>query len=176
MRAKDVVRLMQYYRHDLMNHLQIIYGYASMGNVKKVEEKTADVIQNYHLERKLMQLQATEFCLWVMENAYMYVDIKLDYDIHTEGKQIESIDQELTEQCKQIVTFVRKIKKTDEFVTINLEIKQEELHSMEILFTVNGLNNQQQLQRMLHTMEAHFPLTVSGESDAVVCSFFVPCN
>ncbi len=176
MNAEEAVRFMQHYRHDLMNHLQIIHGYASMGNVKKIEEKIVDIIHCYNMERKLMHLQANEFCLWVMKHAYMYVDVKLEYDIHTEGKRIESIDQILTEQCEQFFAVIKRLKLKDEFITVHLVVKQEQKDRIAMHFSVSEFFNHAQLKEQLHQLETHFPLTVMDNSDTVECSFSVPCN
>ncbi|MDY0408573.1 Spo0B domain-containing protein [Paracerasibacillus soli] len=56
MDSNDVLRLVQGFRHDLMNQLQIMQGYATMGQSEKVQQKIDNLVQMYIEERKLFQL------------------------------------------------------------------------------------------------------------------------
>lgn len=176
MKAEDVVQLIQHYRHDLLNHLQIIHGYASMGNIKKVEEKITKIISSYDEERKLMYLQAVEFFIWVLEFPYMYEDLRLEYDIHTEKSSISRSDIHITNQCKQLMRLIQKIKHEDDLVNIQLKVSNEIHHMLKFYLAVYGLENKQQLK--IHLERTSFPFSISliNETDSIACSFLVPCD
>lgn len=94
---------MQNYRHDLLNELQIIQGYASMGKQEKVDEKINQLIDVFHQERRLLSLQASRFALWIMQFNHTYGNIRITYDIHVENIELGKIDRTLVLLCEQVI-------------------------------------------------------------------------
>lgn len=99
MNEKDVVELLRLYRHDMMNDLQIVQGYASMGKMDKVESKLTEWTARLQEERKLMSLQAPAFALWVIQFHSHYDNIRLTYQIDMETIDLHIIDHTLEQAC-----------------------------------------------------------------------------
>lgn len=51
MDEKETVRIIQKYRHDLMNRLQIVSGYLTMGKADKAKMNLDNVLEYYEEER-----------------------------------------------------------------------------------------------------------------------------
>ncbi|WP_170138766.1 Spo0B domain-containing protein [Oceanobacillus chungangensis] len=85
MEEKEVVEVLQFYRHDVMNDLQIISGYISMGKLEKVEKKFGELFSFYEEERKLMSIKAPKFILWLIRFNNLYNNFRLTYNIQVEN-------------------------------------------------------------------------------------------
>lgn len=104
-----MIQLLRHQRHELMNDIQIIHGYVSMGKMEKVEEKLNAVIDNFHQERRLMNLNVPNFTLWLMQFNAMHSNIRLGYCIHIENINLANVDTLLLNQCKQIVDCIETV-------------------------------------------------------------------
>ncbi|GAA0448456.1 MAG: Spo0B domain-containing protein [Bacillota bacterium] len=177
MKDRDVMELLQHYRHDLMNHLQVIHGYASMGKIEKVKKKTNDTISLYQQERKLMHLQGNEFFLWIIQFQHMYEDVRLVYHIHTENKDIHESDKQLTSQCKKIVKLIQSMNEGLELITIELHIQAIQNDKLEIRFMISDLEEKRELLiEEIRRMEAKYAMTTLYKDEWLQCSFSVPCH
>ncbi|WP_158234673.1 Spo0B domain-containing protein [Lentibacillus sediminis] len=107
MKETEVLKLLTYYRHDLMNQLQVVQGYAMMGKMEKTQAKLHDVISHYQEERQLMALKAPAFILWLLQFNHNSQNLRLDYHIRTE-KNLQAQDQELLEKCQLVTRYFHK--------------------------------------------------------------------
>lgn len=57
----DVLQLLRVYRHDLLNQLQLVDGYAGMGQHDVSREKLQVLINQLKNERILQTIQAPQF-------------------------------------------------------------------------------------------------------------------
>src|SRR5699024_2465964 len=109
MEEKDVVGLLQNQRHDMLNHLQIIQGYLSMGNTEKVKDK-------------------------------METKARLTEKVHIKKKDLQTVDQQLTEQCKQMINSLMQEQSNSELYEGNLELNEstDDPEIINIKFSING--------------------------------------
>src|SRR5699024_6334574 len=140
MEEKDVVGLLQNQRHDMLNHLQIIQGYLSMGNTEKVKDKIETWLDYFNEERKLFNLNAPLFALWIMQFKHMYTNARLTYKVHIKKKNLQTVDQQLTEQCKQMINSLMQEQSNSELYEGNLELNEstDEPEIINIKFLING--------------------------------------
>lgn len=96
--GEQVVQILQHYRHELMNHLQIVQGYVGMRNIEKAEKKLSEIVEYYNEERKLMNLNAPDFMLWIIQFNMRYNNFRLTYTIHPEYKNLHASDSLLVSQ------------------------------------------------------------------------------
>ncbi|WP_017472711.1 Spo0B domain-containing protein [Amphibacillus jilinensis] len=70
MDEKEIVNLLRHYRHDWSNDLQVIMGYAQMGKLDKVQQKSAEVAERLMREQQFqnMDLPATILKLMRLNN------------------------------------------------------------------------------------------------------------
>ncbi|MDD2400643.1 MAG: Spo0B domain-containing protein [Clostridia bacterium] len=97
-------------RHDFTNHIQIIYGYLQMGNVKKAEEHSVKAVEGFQRVSAMERIRLPylhSFLIWYIsslgfEQNSFEVHIDENWDIWEEE------DEELTKVLMQLLYFVRK--------------------------------------------------------------------
>ncbi|WP_158701705.1 Spo0B domain-containing protein [Lentibacillus sp. Marseille-P4043] len=109
MDEKAMVDLLRLYRHDLMNDLQIVQGYASMGKIDRVQTKVTECMDRFHEERKLMSLSAAKFALWLIQFNSIHANIRLSYYINVENKTLSGIDNTLLNQCQLAIKSLEQL-------------------------------------------------------------------
>ncbi|SFD57927.1 stage 0 sporulation protein B (sporulation initiation phosphotransferase) [Lentibacillus persicus] len=130
MEEEKVIELIRHYRHNLMNHLQIIHGYASMGKTDKVQQKINNYIAYLEEERKLVNLNAPAFALYFLQFDSLHSNFRLTYHIETEHKDLQPIDKLLVKRCKQLMENVVRL--TDKLEIYELTVRLYDLASKEI--------------------------------------------
>jgi stage 0 sporulation protein B (sporulation initiation phosphotransferase) len=170
MKDADVIQLIQHYRHDLMNHLQVVQGYISMNKAEKAGEKLKETMDYYNEERKLMHVMPPDFILWVMQVNIIFDHIRLEYQILTE-KKLHHADHHLSARCQKIIAAVNKTYGTDKLYEIIMQIKDTEISSCtEVNFLIRGENNREALlSSNLNDKKVLIGKTPSG----MECSFLI---
>ncbi|HLR52848.1 MAG TPA: Spo0B domain-containing protein [Candidatus Avamphibacillus sp.] len=137
MKNDEVVQLLQHYRHDLMNRLQVIKGYASMKKTDHVNEKLNELIDDFNEERKLMSLNTPNFLLWLLQFNSFYENIRMTYKIHIENRCLIHLDNQLMKKSKTVVKTIESFGEHTELYTIHLELKKVsgEIH---LYYIING--------------------------------------
>ncbi|WP_028783341.1 Spo0B domain-containing protein [Thalassobacillus devorans] len=103
MQADEVMDMMRHARHDWMNEMQLIQGYASMGKMDRVKEKLADVLANADEERRLMNLNAPYLSLWLMSFNWYHPYYRLTYQVKGDRHDLRQKDITLYAQCKEVI-------------------------------------------------------------------------
>ena len=122
MEAEDVMNLIQHYRHDLMNQLQVVQGYVKLGNLEKVDASMTELLDYFYQERKLLGLNAPNVLLWFMQFRLKYENFILTYDIDIENKNLCKSDLFIEQKLQQIMR------------DANENCSNEALHRVEIEF------------------------------------------
>ncbi|WP_404453673.1 Spo0B domain-containing protein [Oceanobacillus kapialis] len=178
MNEKDVILLLQHYRHDLMNHLQIIHGYLSMNKPDRVESKVKESLDYYNEERKLMHLQGTLLTLWVIQFNVYYEDFRLTYQIHTENKKISESDEQLVRQCNRIVSLVSQLHKGMELFEVNFQLTEtEKANFLRVKLSIEGnFNDKEVVIRELNSLKLEYKMSTENTKDGIMCTFVIPCE
>lgn len=137
--SKDVVNILQHYRHDLMNRLQIVQGYASMGKTEKAEMKLDEMIAHYHEERKLMALKMPHFLLWAIQFDHTYSNFRINYEVTGDNRDLSLLDEKLLEKCNLLIERCIQMLDEDELfeVLLELHVKDDRL-TVKISFCGNA--------------------------------------
>ncbi|MUK86983.1 hypothetical protein GMD78_01020 [Ornithinibacillus sp. L9] len=139
METIDVIELLRRQRHDLMNHMQILQGYLSMGKTEKVGEKLQALIEEFHAERKLMNLNAPEFTIWVIQFNSVYSNIRLSYEIHTECNDLTLIDEQLKNTSEVISEAILRSGDDTELYEMKVELTTDNNNGfIDIKYTIWG--------------------------------------
>lgn len=104
-----MVKILQRTQHDLMNNLQIIQGYLSMDKIDVGKTKLAECIGYYQEERKLMNINASHFILWVIEFNHCHENIQLSYQISDENLNLWKFDNQLIEDSEYVVKMIERL-------------------------------------------------------------------
>lgn len=129
--------MLQNKRHDLMNHLQIVQGYLSMGKVDVVADKMNHIIAEYEQERLLMNTQATQFILWTLQFNSKHENIRLTYKIHTRNINLKSLDTKLIYAGNIVTNMIREQGEASDLYEVAMElcVQQDDAH---IIFIIHG--------------------------------------
>lgn len=166
MEEEEVVTVLQHYRHDLMNELQVVQGYLTMGKADKVKTKMNELFASFNEERKLMSLNIPKFTLWVIRFNSIYKNFRLTYEIHTEYKSFQHVDRTLLERCKQILEEI----KNDPFQLVDVHLCiQEQGTNMMIKIYING-----NVDKMMDVKtKLDFNMELIETDHGVLCKFVV---
>ncbi|WP_182200467.1 Spo0B domain-containing protein [Paraliobacillus salinarum] len=104
MDEQEVMKLLRHYRHDWMNELQIILGYAQMGKLDKVEEKIKSSVEIAEKERELQRLPLPKTALRIIQLKCYYENFRIDFLIQQEGT-ISADDDQLVTQLDQLMNY-----------------------------------------------------------------------
>ncbi|MGJ9457092.1 Spo0B domain-containing protein [Oceanobacillus sp. CF4.6] len=176
--SEEVIHVLQHYRHDLMNRLQIVQGYLSMGKTEKAEEKLYEVLNFYNEERKLMSLNVPAFMLWILEFNSSFENFRLTYKIHAEYKNVHISDSILLEQCQEIMEFC--IKELDPLVLYQVNLELQEVPNrglMKVDLFINGETSidghvKEEMKNEFVNKEIDIDRTIDG----LIIGFSVPCQ
>jgi len=133
MEENDVLNILKLYRHDIMNQMQLVQGYLSMGATEKVAEKVHDITAAFHEERKLMALEAPKFALWLIQFNSLYDNIRITYEIHIENKNGKIADALLLQQCKNIIKYCYTYLNPMKLYEMKLNIREVADHPNQLL-------------------------------------------
>ncbi|WP_156291189.1 Spo0B domain-containing protein [Oceanobacillus salinisoli] len=170
----EVVRLLQHYRHDLMNKLQLVHGYLNMGKINKAQDKMDELFSHFNEERKLISLQSPKLILWLIQFNHAYDNFRMTYNIHIDNQSLQNLDNVLYMKCKQIMDYCEKIGDPSELYDVELTINdKEETYTVEVLLIINGLLDE------VHTLNINEEnkdarIEVINQEDGMVCRILVP--
>ncbi|OWA33220.1 hypothetical protein B9G55_21265 [Saccharibacillus sp. O16] len=84
-----VLEVLSHQRHDWMNELQLIYGYARMGKTERIEEIVTRVSEDMHKESRIAKLGLPELVFYLMtikaEGRDIALRIQVDSELHYGG-------------------------------------------------------------------------------------------
>ncbi|MCM3742150.1 Spo0B domain-containing protein [Oceanobacillus luteolus] len=126
MEAKEVVNLIQLYRHDLLNHLQIIHGYVKMGKLEKVEANMSKLFDYIDNERDLFKLDIPHVVLWFFEFRKRYEQFQLSYEVDVNKLSLNAADMHIKDKLEQIMQDVKNISSEEELYTVQITLTEEE--------------------------------------------------
>lgn len=142
--SKDVIQLLRLQRHDLMNDLQIVHGYLSMDKTEKVKKKVNEIIEAFNRERKLMNINCPEFALLLIQSKWLYNNVQITYDIHTEKSNLQAFDESLTIIGKSVLEAIS----TNELAVVALELVIKDNNTaVEVEFSLEKANIDEKIFR-----------------------------
>ncbi|ASN05111.1 Spo0B domain-containing protein [Virgibacillus necropolis] len=139
MEEKKVMDLLRYYRHDIMNDLQIVHAYTSMGKLEKVEEKLATYMAHFDEERKLMNLNAPNLALWLIPFNSIHPNFRFTYAICIEKVDLSDIDDKLTTDCQYCISRLQEVTNDNELYEGEVVLEYlTQTKQVQVKLTLNG--------------------------------------
>ncbi|GEM_PF-5688263 len=148
MKTEDVVNLIQHYRHDILNQLQVVQGYVKIGNLKKVDDSMSQLLEYFYQERKLLNLNMPNVLLWFLQFRERYENFRLTYDIDIENKEMKTADHFIIERLEKIMEDVQKCCKDDMLYQVEIEFK-DNLDACEISVYVDTYSRGTDLKQLV---------------------------
>ncbi|WP_281658284.1 Spo0B domain-containing protein [Halobacillus sp. Cin3] len=113
MEEKEIIGLLRHKRHDWMNQIQLIQGYASLGKHDRLMDLLDTVKAESEEERRLLNTEADEFSLWLLTFNWSYQSFRLTYSLE-QGLDLSSHDQTLAAYGRRMMEIMEKYKDKDE--------------------------------------------------------------
>ncbi|MDY0396862.1 Spo0B domain-containing protein [Virgibacillus halophilus] len=126
METIEVLHLLRHCRHDLMNQIQLLQGYMSMNRPEKVKQKLHEMVVEADQQRKLMDLQANEFALWLLQVNMSVGQIRVSFEVNDVRENLQCMDAKLLEQTKQMFAAVEAAGDKNEMYFISMNICKPE--------------------------------------------------
>lgn len=120
------IHLIQQYRHDVLNQLQLLSGYLSMKRPEKAEEKLIEWIHYFEEERRLTSLHMPKFALWVIQFNAKHQNIRLSYTIGPSGTNYEQFDELLWTIGETFIQRIQLILDNSMLCDVCLNLKEDE--------------------------------------------------
>ncbi|SHF65664.1 Spo0B domain-containing protein [Ornithinibacillus halophilus] len=168
MNTKDIIQLLRHQRHDMMNHLQVMQGYLSMGKTDKVHKKMEDVIESFANERKLMNLETDELALWLIQFNTINKNIRLTYDICIEKQKLTLYEAFILKKCQYITEMVQSYGDSDQLYEAKLVLSNEnDGKEVWIEFSISG--SFQHMGKLTEKLSEQEDIDTQWEENEVIC-------
>jgi len=168
MEEREILKILQHYRHDIINELQVVQGYLAMGKTDRANIKMNDLFRHFNEERKLMLLNVPNFALWITRFNSIYENYRLVYNIHIEDRDLNALDFVLLERCRQIIEGMSG--DTLHFYEICLNVKPStDSKGILIEMLING--NVDKIADIKNKLD--FKIEMNKTEDEMVCRFTV---
>ncbi|WLV23676.1 Spo0B domain-containing protein [Aciduricibacillus chroicocephali] len=95
MNEREVMQILQKYRHDVLNQIQLLHGYLSMNRPERARELLDDWIELCDQDRRLSSLSIPQFTLWTARFDSLYSRLRMYHKINTTGIKLTHHDEEL---------------------------------------------------------------------------------
>lgn len=175
MREEDVLHILRHYRHDLVNHLQIVQGYLSMDKPDKARSKIESFMDLMEGERKLVNLEAPKFALYLIQFDTIYQNFRLSYTIHTIRTDLYQLDDILKEQCRYVMGQITEAADKMELYMVHLQLNDmKDQSGVEVKLSIQGDFISEFKIKSEENMD--LPANVRQTDDGIVCSIQIPCN
>lgn len=95
MNEREVMQILQKYRHDCVNHIQLLHGYLSMNKPERAKDVLEEWIFICEQSRMLNSFNIPKFALWVDRFDLLYSRLRLSYKVNVPGLNLDHYDEEL---------------------------------------------------------------------------------
>lgn len=172
----ELIHYLKLYRHDVMNHLQLVHGYSQLGNAEKLDLKLAEVLDIFQEEQKLFKLNMDQFVMYVLFFNHNYLTMQLSYKINIEKTNLTYMDELVYTEVKKIMELFKD--DTSTFVyNWFLEVKySDNREGIDFVFRLNKVG-MDELVRKCDIVAEQFsiPLTIR-ETDTEIEYSFAVCD
>ncbi len=169
MKAAEVVDMFRHYRHDLLNDIQLIHGYASMGNLDKIKDKLQDLLQKTNEERRLTNLKCPHFTLWLMNFNAQYENIRLSYKVLIQ-EDLSTFDLTLYATCQEIIQILHNYSSKEKLYNGELILFNEGEPKVKLTFD-GAFRNLEECRQKLKKQEYVETIEVKEEKLSVLFAF-----
>lgn len=173
----DEKKLMDYihlYQHDLMNHLQLVKGYAQLQDLAQMNVALSDIIGKYEQERKLIHLHLPEFTLFILFITKHYENIDIALHIDVERAKVALYDNEIYKQTKGMMDYFSEVQKEMMYYWL-LEIKYDTIkEETKFIFSIEKEKTSHLHDQKQRLQTLPFQIAISEEGKDRKYAFVIP--
>lgn len=103
MEKRELLNLLRHYRHQLLNDLQIVHGYLSMGMPEKSSNQVNALIERLVKERDLQAIDAPHFFYTFLSWRMQHPNWQVDYVVEEPVQQVSQFDEALTNDLQEVL-------------------------------------------------------------------------
>lgn len=137
MEEYEVIHMLQRYRHDIANHLQLISGYLAMDRIEKVEDKIEEWVSALDTERKLYSLDIPRTTIWLLQFATNYESFRLTYEILLQ-QDIKYLDDLLYESLNNLTAHIENLINPLALYDVFLTMEHTKDKGVQVIYKVSG--------------------------------------
>lgn len=170
MQADEVLEFIQFYRHELLNKLQVIQGYVQMGRTEKANHYFEELFTNFAKERKLIHLNIPHVFLWFYQYKKENPQFNLSYSVEIQTS-LNSADMYIKNNLEQIMQDIKE------------KCDPKKIYRIHLNFYEHGDDNMISVQVDLSEKETQFgnislsrEIDVRQTADKRIYSFTVDSN
>lgn len=94
---------MRLYRHQLMNELQVIHGFQTMGMKDESLKKMNRFIDQLSSERTLQSIDANQYVSWLLAWKIRHPEVLFSYQTKGEHRSLKKFDDALLNDVKSVI-------------------------------------------------------------------------
>lgn len=174
MNEQELLCILQKYRHDVVNHIQLIHGYLSMDRPDRAKEKLDEWIQLCEQERRLASLSAPGFALWVIRFDSLYNRLRLEYHIHISNKNLSAHDYEIRRLCEQMLELLLKSGAPEVLHKATLSVEEEGASIHFELSVAGPFNDLPAFREALKKLDTPFETKTAVNEESARIRFLIP--
>ncbi|WP_227767593.1 Spo0B domain-containing protein [Zhaonella formicivorans] len=128
--AKDFVQLLRVYKHDYLNHLQVLLGYLQLKKPELALDYAREAIEEIQENGTIMRLGLPKLTIWLLLKRMQLEErgITLTLQNETDFAALECMDEELLEWFKAV----------EDVISLKLNSLPVEAQGWEICFDGSG--------------------------------------
>lgn len=108
MKKWETVELLRHARHDWLNKIQLIQGYLSMGNPKRVHDLINEMVFECEQETKLSNLPLPELASFFLTYNFERHPVLLKYEVKGNGTVVGSLDGRIADWFRRFMEIMNK--------------------------------------------------------------------
>ncbi|MBM7554628.1 Spo0B domain-containing protein [Thalassobacillus pellis] len=166
MQADEVIRMLRHARHDWMNQLQLIQGYASMGKEGKMKDKINEVIASAEDERRLMNIKAPYLTLWLISFNWDHPYYRLSYKVNVDDVDLSHRDITMYAYCEELIRIFERFSDPNVLYKGELNLEMGTDQYIRLLVTLTGdFKDQKKLHQELQGKRFIYEATMKDLQD-----------
>lgn len=153
MEEEEVLEMLRHYRHDWLNDLQLISGYAQLGKLDRVQSKITEILERSEQAREFDRLNVPKTMLWLYQFNWKSASFFLDFRIWSEEQPIPIDDNKLLEHIQKVFQILPSYQKEYQQYDGMFIIKNTRHNSKVYITFDNEWNNIRTLQKELEELD-----------------------
>ncbi|UFT97911.1 sporulation initiation phosphotransferase B [Radiobacillus kanasensis] len=172
-----MVELLSFYRHDWLNELQLLMGYASMDKMDKVKDKVEACIEAAKMERRISNLKMSKTALWVLSFNWYHSNFRLNFSVYKDFGDLSKFDESIHKQATEFVDILEQYSDPMEMYEGTFLIQSLDEDQTEVVLSFHGkFSNEESLYNALDEIELEKVTVEQEEEEIMTCSISWICN
>ncbi|MGP4041717.1 Spo0B domain-containing protein [Gracilibacillus sp. D59] len=149
MKEQDVVEMLRHYRHDWLNDLQLILGYAQMGKLDRIQSKITEVMERSNQERGLDRLNIPKTMVWLYQLNWRSETFQLHFQSFVDEQPAIIDDEALLAKVQKVFQILPSYQKEyEEYIGTLIFKKVNHTIHIQLTFELNWIDIDELKQKL----------------------------